>query len=187
MNTKFDFKKIKLLSLGLGLSGFIILVSILLITLFLSISNQFNFESDNFGEDEYIVTKVIDGDTIEATRNGITLKIRYIGVDTPETVKPNTPVQCFGEEASNFNKQLVMGKKVRLESDTGDEDRFNRKLRYVYIAEGNSSGAMVNELLISEGYATLETVPPNTKYVEKFKEEEKKAREAGKGLWSKCR
>lgn len=179
---KFDLNKTKLLFLGILLLVSVVSVLIIFVTFFSHVYNQYLSLKD----DEFIVTKVVDGDTIEVFKNGNTFKVRYIGIDTPETVKPNSEVECFGKEASEFNKNLVLGKKVKLESDLIDEDKYNRKLRYVYIAEGDNNGVMVNELLISEGYANILTIPPNTKYVEKFKAAQKKAREAGKGLWSKC-
>lgn len=134
--------------------------------------------SDNF----YIATKVIDGDTIEVENNGQRLKIRYIGIDTPESVKPDTPIECYGKEASEFNRNLVLGKKLRLESDVTDTDKYGRKLRYVYLEDGR----MVNEIILEEGYARLLTIPPNVKYVDKLREAEKKARENKRGLWSAC-
>ncbi len=125
---------------------------------------------------------MIDGDTIEVENNGQRLKIRYIGIDTPESVKPDTPIECYGKEASEFNRNLVLGKKLRLESDVTDTDKYGRKLRYVYLEDGR----MVNEIILEEGYARLLTIPPNVKYVDKLREAEKKARENKRGLWSAC-
>ncbi len=140
--------------------------------------NNASVGSDDF----YVAVKVIDGDTIEAEKNGQRLKIRYIGVDTPESVKPDSPVECYGKEAMEFNKSLVLGKKIRIESDVTDTDKYGRKLRYVYLEDGR----MVNEILLEEGYARILTIPPNVKYVDKFREAEKKARENERGLWGKC-
>lgn len=124
------------------------------------------------------VTRVVDGDTIVLS-TGQT--VRYIGIDTPETVDPRREVGCFGKEASDKNKTLVLGKEVRLEKDISDTDRYGRLLRYVFV-----NGQMVNELLVREGYAHASSYPPDVTYQELFIEAEKEARDQGKGLWSKC-
>lgn len=128
--------------------------------------------------DKYLVSRVVDGDTIELA-TGETL--RYIGIDTPETVKPNTPVECFGKEASAMNKKLVEGKYVTLEKDVSETDKYGRLLRYVYL-----DGVMVNKVLVEEGYANSASFPPDIAKQEVFKLAELQAREAGKGLWGKC-
>lgn len=124
------------------------------------------------------VVRVVDGDTIEIEGGQ---KVRYIGIDTPETVDPKKPVECFGKEASAKNKELVEGKIVELEKDISETDRYGRLLRYVWI-----DGQMVNELLVKTGYARLETVPPDIKYSELLANEEKQARETSQGLWNQC-
>jgi len=125
-----------------------------------------------------LVKRVIDGDTIELD-NGI--KVRYIGIDTPETKHPRKPVQYFGKEASEANKKLVEGKKVRLEYDIQQHDKYGRTLAYVYLTDGT----FVNAWLVENGYARVSTYPPNVKYQDKFRELERKAREEQKGLWGK--
>ena len=124
------------------------------------------------------VIRVIDGDTIEIEGGQ---KIRYIGMDTPETVNPETPVQCFGQEASVKNKELVGGKIVELEKDVSETDKYGRLLRYVWV-----NGSMVNEQLIKEGYARIETFPPDIKYANRFLIDEKVAKIKKLGLWNKC-
>jgi micrococcal nuclease len=126
------------------------------------------------------VVRVIDGDTIEVDRalDG-RAAVRYIGIDTPETVAPGQPVGCFGREASDRNKELVEGKTVFLEKDVSETDQFGRLLRYVYLADGQ----MVNELPVSGGYAQASTYPPDVKYQDRFTAVQQQAREAGKGLW----
>jgi len=126
----------------------------------------------------YLVTRVIDGDTIEIEDGK---KVRYIGIDTPETVDPRKPVQCFGVEASNRNKQLVEGKKVRLEKDVSEIDKYGRLLRYVYV-----DGVFVNLVLVQEGFAYSYTYPPDIKYQNQFTEAQRLAREQKKGLWGSC-
>jgi micrococcal nuclease len=122
------------------------------------------------------VKRVVDGDTFELT-NGE--KVRLIGVDTPETVKPNTPVQPYGKEASDFTKKMLTGKKIRLETDVQERDKYGRILAYAYLEDGT----FFNELLLREGYAQIMTVPPNVKYADHFRSVQQKAREQGKGLW----
>lgn len=126
---------------------------------------------------EYVtVSRVVDGDTFETAQGE---KVRLIGVDTPETVKPGSPVEPYGKEASNFTKQHLTGKKVRMEYDVEAKDRYGRTLAYVYLEDGT----FYNELLLLEGYAQVLTIPPNVKYADRFLAAQRKAREAGKGLW----
>jgi len=127
------------------------------------------------------VKRVVDGDTIVLT-DGRT--VRYIGIDTPETVHPKKLVQCFGQEASATNKALVAGQEVWLEKDVSEMDRYQRLLRYVYIASSESSAlVMVNEKLVADGLAYASSYPPDIKYQLKFSELEYEARRSGRGLW----
>ncbi len=127
----------------------------------------------------YLVKRVVDGDTIELA-NGE--KVRYIGIDTPETVDPRKPVQCFGKEASAKNKNLVEGKMVRLEKDVRDRDQYGRLLRYVYIDD-----LFVNLELVKTGYARIDTVPPDVKFSKIFLAAQQEAKEQGIGLWTGCK
>jgi micrococcal nuclease len=127
---------------------------------------------------EVVVTKVIDGDTIELDTGE---KLRYIGIDTPETKHPNKKIECFGEEASLINEELLLGKTVTLEKDVSETDRYGRLLRYVYVNE-----LMVNEYLVRHGFAQAVSFPPDVKYQERFKEAERLAREENLGLWGNC-
>lgn len=131
-----------------------------------------------FPREKARVVKVVDGDTIELEDGR---KVRYIGIDTPETVKPNTPVQCMGKEASLANKELVQGKEVEMEKDVSETDRYGRLLRYVYVGD-----VMVNQYLVSEGYAYSSSYPPDVKYQEIFREAQRQAQESEKGLWGRC-
>lgn len=125
--------------------------------------------------------RVIDGDTIELTDGRL---VRYIGMDTPEVrrriggrwVKDPEP---FGEAATEMNRQLVEGRTVRLEYDVQTHDRFGRLLAYVYVGD-----LMVNEELVRQGYAQPLTIPPNVRYVQRFREAAEAARHDGRGLWS---
>ncbi len=98
------------------------------------------------------VIRVIDGDTIKIEGDKV---IRYIGIDTPETVHPSKPVQCYGKEASDKNKELVEGKEVKLEKDVSETDKYGRLLRYIWLGD-----MLVNEYLVREGYAQSSTYPP---------------------------
>lgn len=124
------------------------------------------------------VTRVNDGDTIEIEGGQ---KLRYIGMDTPELYDPRKPVQCFGTEAKEKNKELVEGKIVKLEKDVSETDKYGRLLRYVWV-----DNLLVNDYLVKEGYARISTYPPDVKYQSLFSQSEKEARENKRGLWGKC-
>jgi micrococcal nuclease len=124
------------------------------------------------------VERVVDGDTIRV-RVGTALEtVRYIGVDTPETVHPTRGVEPYGKAASRFNASLVEGKQVRLEFDVERRDRYGRLLAYVYV-----DTLFVNAELVRRGYAQLMTIPPNVRHVDHFVRSQRDAREAGAGLW----
>lgn len=123
--------------------------------------------------------RVIDGDTIEV-ENG--LKIRYIGIDTPELQSRGRQEQCFAKEAKNKNRELVEGKIIRLEKDVSETDRFGRLLRYVYL-----DNVLINEYLVKEGFAFAATFPPDVKYADLFLKSQQEAREQNKGMWKICR
>ncbi len=126
------------------------------------------------------VTRVVDGDTIVVASGE---KVRYIGVNTPESVDPRKPVECFGKEASAYNKKLVDGKSVQLVGDVGDKDKYGRLLRYVYLADGT----FVNLKLVQDGYASVMTVPPNVAHEKDFVQAQSEAREKNSGLWGMCK
>lgn len=127
------------------------------------------------------VVRVIDGDTIEVRIGDHVDRVRYIGVDTPETVKPNAPVQCFGKRASAFNHRMVEGETVRLVADRESRDRYGRRLSYVY-----AGVRFVNAELIRRGYARTLEIEPNTRFAERFARYEYEAKRTNKGLWSAC-
>jgi len=127
------------------------------------------------------VLRAIDGDTIEVLRQGQRTRVRYIGVNTPESVAPDRPIECWGKEASERNRQLVEGREVRLERDVSETDRFGRLLRYVWIGDD-----LINARLVQEGYAEVSTFPPDVRYQELFLMQERSAREQHRGLWAAC-
>ena len=131
---------------------------------------------------------MIDGDTIEVSIAGQDEDVRYIGIDTPETVKPDTPVQCYGPQASAENHRLVDGRTVRLVFDRERRDVYGRLLAYVYVRVGGEAGSsrFVNATLVRDGYARTLTIPPNTAQVSKLGRLQARAGRAGRGLWGAC-
>lgn len=120
------------------------------------------------------VVRVIDGDTIVIDSGQ---KIRYIGMNTPEVETS----ECFATVASEINKNLVLGKMVKLEKDVSETDKYGRLLRYVYVDE-----IFIDDYLVKNGYAKVMTVPPDTKYEDEFLRSQKYAKESNLGLWGKC-
>jgi micrococcal nuclease len=144
------------------------------------------------GHESADVTRVIDGDTVEVRLTarsdgpgaggaeiGGTYSVRLIGIDTPESVKPGTPVECFGKEASSAAGALLEGRQVTLVKDVEESDGYERLLRYVYLGE-----EMVNARLVLNGYASAYTYPPNIRHSELFLQLEREARDQNRGLWS---
>ena len=131
----------------------------------------------------YLVDKVVDGDTLDVKDEaGESFKVRLIGINTPETVDPRRKVECFGKEASNKAKEILSGKKIKLENDLsqGDLDKYGRSLRYVFL----ENGINFNLQMISEGYAYEYTYKTPYKYQDKFKQAQKQAEELKVGLWA---
>jgi micrococcal nuclease len=127
------------------------------------------------------VVRAVDGDTIQVRLGGRHEYVRYIGVDTPETVKPDTPVQCFGERASHFDKRLVTHRRVRLIFGVEPRDVYGRLLAYVYLGH-----RFVNAQLVRRGLARTLTIPPNNRFAERFERLQTAAARAGRGLWGAC-
>ena len=127
------------------------------------------------------VLDVIDGDTIEVLIGGREEDVRYIGVDTPESVAPGEPVECFGVQASEFNSQLVGGERVRLVFDDERRDQYGRLLAYVYVGD-----TFVNAELVRDGFARTLTIAPNTDFAERLDRLARRAGAAGRGLWGAC-
>ena len=130
-------------------------------------------------EEKFVVSRIVDGDTIQLS-NG--KKVRYIGIDTPETVDPRKPVQCFGKEAKEANKNLVLKRTVILKKDVSETDKYGRLLRYVYLEDGT----FVNLWLVKNGYAFAYTYPPDVAHSQEFLVAEREARENKRGLWGNC-
>jgi micrococcal nuclease len=127
-----------------------------------------------------LVTSVTDGDTIGVGRGWRYQKVRLIGVDTPETVHPEKPVEPLGPEASDFTERKLRGQRVRLEFEPANQyDRYDRLLAYVFLADG----ALFNAELIKQGYARV-IAPSPFRHYEEFKHYEREAKTAGIGIWS---
>jgi len=128
--------------------------------------------------------RVVDGDTIIVTLEGTKEKVRLIGIDTPETKKPDTPVQCFGPEASAFTTSLLpQGTPLHLERDVEARDKYGRLLAYVYRV---GDGMFVNLEIVASGYARLLTIPPNVAHSADFVTAARAAERQNIGLWAGC-
>jgi micrococcal nuclease len=127
------------------------------------------------------VVRVVDGDTVEARIGGRVEDVRLIGVDTPETVKPGTPVQCFGPRASDFTHRSLDGRVVRLVFGVERRDIYGRLLAYLYLGR-----SFFNPMLVRRGLARTLTIPPNDRYAALFHRLARRAALAGRGLWGAC-
>ena len=131
------------------------------------------------------VAFAIDGDTVELTDGR---RVRYIGIDAPETAHEGKSAECFGNEARVENSKRTNGKKVRLEKDISETDGYGRLLRYVYADQPARAGApLINEQLVKDGFARAWNVPPDEKYKDALLVLQQEAREARRGLWELCR
>ena len=124
---------------------------------------------------------MVDGDTVEADFRGRTLTVRLIGIDTPESVAPDEPVQCFAIEASSYTSDRLEGERVRLQFDVERIDPYGRTLAYVWLGD-----ELFNETLVRQGYAFVTTYPPNVRYLDRFRAAQREARSAGRGVWGRC-
>ncbi|HYH60851.1 MAG TPA: thermonuclease family protein [Solirubrobacterales bacterium] len=128
------------------------------------------------------VTRVVDGDTAQMELDGGGEEgVRFIGVDTPESVAPGQPVECFGKKASRFTKGLIEGERVTLRFDEERRDIYDRMLAYVYLGD-----RFVNAELVRLGYARTLEIAPNVAFAERFTQLQQAAANAGRGLWGAC-
>ncbi|HEY0520500.1 MAG TPA: thermonuclease family protein [Ilumatobacteraceae bacterium] len=135
-------------------------------------------------EQNATMLSVVDGDTIDVDIGGHRERVRLIGIDTPETKKPNTPIQCFGPEATKFTKSLLPhDTPLHLERDVVARDDFGRMLAYVYLA---ADGTFVNMSIISHGFARVLTIRPNAAHADEFVAAAQAAQTADIGLWASC-
>ncbi len=134
--------------------------------------------------DQGTVSKVVDGDTIHVKIGSTVETIRLIGINTPETVDPRKPVQCFGAEAKARMKELLpVGTTVRLERDAEARDKYGRLLAYIYRV---SDDVFINITMAREGFADVMTIAPNVAHADEFVDAVRQARDTGTGLWSRC-
>lgn len=138
------------------------------------------------------VTRLVDGDTADVQYgDGSTHRIRFIGVNTPETKHPTKGVEYYGQEASDYTKSMLLNKQVYLQKDVSEMDKYNRELRYVWLevpsnesSESEIRSKMFNSILLLNGYANAMTYPPDVKYAEYFESFEAEARSGNIGLWA---
>jgi micrococcal nuclease len=131
------------------------------------------------------VVRVVDGDTIEL-ENGD--KVRYLNIDTPESKKPGTPLQCYAKEAADYNQDLVLNKTVYLTTDIDPSDRYDRLLRFVFLSREDTDNVenSVNAKLIQNGFARSSIYKPNDTYELEFEEYELIAKNNNIGIWRDC-
>ena len=173
---------------------------IILLLIILAASYFFNIEfsdlntpqnnnNSNYDIVAGVISRVVDGDTAVILINGNETRVRFLGVDTPETVHPNKPVQFYGKEASNFTKNSLTGKHVWLEYDVSPTDRYERHLAYIWLSKPESINEnsirknMFNAKLLLDGYAKTMIIKPNTRYAKLFTKFQDEAKKSKKGLW----
>ena len=137
--------------------------------------------ADQGTEIRAVVVRVVDGDTARMLIDGDEESVRYIGIDTPESVIPGEPPECFGKQAAQLNERLVAGERVRLAFGEERRDMYDRLLAYVY-----ADGRLVNAEIIRRGLARTLAIEPNTDFAERFARLEQSAANAGRGLWAAC-
>ena len=170
----------------IGWKKFLLLVVVAAVVYIFGLQEQ----QDDSGFIVGTVSRVVDGDTAVITVDGQDRRVRFLGVDTPETVHPNKPVQFYGKEASDYTKKELTGRRVWLEYDASPQDRYNRHLAYIWTEKpsGDDEEAvrrgMFNARLLLGGYAKVLIIKPNKKYEAVFRQLEKEARDGHKGLWS---
>jgi micrococcal nuclease len=134
-----------------------------------------------------IVAAVVDGDTIDVEIGGRRERVRLIGIDTPETVRPGAPVECFGPEASAFTAALLpVGAEIRIERDVVGRDHFGRLLGYVFVVDGTGEETFANLEIVRQGYATTMAIEPNMTFSREFIAAARAAEAVDLGLWAAC-
>ena len=141
-------------------------------------ASAFSFASDT----PFQIVKVVDGDTIDLGVGSDAVRVRLIGINSPESVDPRRPVECFGKEASSHAKEILSGKTVHIELDPSQDmyDKYGRLLAYIILPDG----ALLNQKMVAEGYAYEYTYDRPYKYQKTFKAAQVNAREHLLGLWS---
>lgn len=181
----------------LGPKKAIAIIIIGIIAYFFGGESVFNLTGNNSGNDsgnqdfvQAVIVRAVDGDTAVVKVDGQEKRVRFLGVDTPETVHPNKPVQFYGKEASNFTKESLNGRRVWLEYDSNPQDRYGRHLAYIWlknpktIDEASIRENMFNAKLLLGGYAKVMIIRPNKRYEAEFKKFQAEAQRAKLGVWS---
>ena len=134
------------------------------------------------------VVQVVDGDTIDVEIGGRSERVRLIGIDTPETKRPDTPIECYGPEASAFTTSLLpVGAKVRIECEVVGRDDYGRLLGYVHLVAGSTAPSVfVNMEVIERGFARPLTIEPNSTFAREFASAARRAERSDLGLWAAC-
>jgi len=136
----------------------------------------------SISKDAYKVLKVVDGDTLDIDYDGVIERVRLIGINSPESVDPRRPVECYGKEASDYAKDILEGEQVKIEFDNSQQrrDQYDRLLAYVYLDDGQ----MANRKMIADGYAYEYTYNTPYKYQSEFKSLQAIAKNLHRGLWA---
>ena len=176
----------------LGPKKAIIIIIIGVIAYFFGGESVFNIGNNSGNQDfvQAVIVRAVDGDTAVVRIDGQEKRVRFLGVDTPETVHPNKPVQFYGKEASNFTKENLNGRRVWLEYESNPQDRYGRHLAYIWlnnprtINESTMRENMFNAKLLLGGYAKVMIIRPNKRYESEFKKFQEEARNKKLGVWS---
>lgn len=162
------------------------LVLVVCCTLMVSCVAEETAQPDTSQADTVEVLRAVDGDTIIVEIGGVEERVRYIGIDAPESVQPNQPVECYGREAAEANATLVDGEPVVLQRDVTDRDRFGRLLRYVYVDGDADDGTLVNIELVRNGFAESVSYEPDVTRQDALDQAEQEARGEERGMWGAC-
>ena len=176
----------------LGPKKAIIIIIIGVIAYFFGGESVFNIGNNSGNQDfiQAVIVRAVDGDTAVVRIDGQEKRVRFLGVDTPETVHPNKPVQFYGKEASSFTKESLNGRRVWLEYDSNPQDRYGRHLAYIWlnnpktINESTIRESMFNAKLLLGGYAKVMIIRPNKRYESEFRKFQDEARNKKLGVWS---
>lgn len=140
--------------------------------------------------EQMVVHKVVDGDTLQLTYpdDDWYYVTRIIGINAPESVKPNSPVECYGPEASTRLKQLLpVGSTVWVSRDVSDEDQYGRRLRHVWILDGDTQEAfLVSEIMVRGGYVDAREYRPDDSFDHELADAEHVAQDDHLGMWGSC-
>jgi micrococcal nuclease len=149
-------------------------------------ASQTTINGSKDGIERSQVRRIVDGDTVELS-NG--QKIRMLNIDTPETVKANTPIKCYGKEATDFTKKLLQDKMVQLTVDREANDQYGRGLRFIFLDGVDTSNIenSVNAEMVKSGFAKMVVYKPNNTFAKEFQSYENEAKSKNLGVWGNCK